>query len=148
MTLKTMHIKRKRIILIPYSLDICIYISPIYPIQILSRFKTNYFFSLNSGFNQVIKKECKYINKTLQLKICKYLYFNPNANLDANSLLLPLQPVAKSFKLKKCQLITTYYQTINEKYDINSGVYTDQMGLGKTVTTIFAHLLNRLIVIN
>ena len=30
---------------------IYIYISPIYLIQILSQFKTNYFFSLNSSFN-------------------------------------------------------------------------------------------------
>ena len=95
-----------------------------------------------------MKKECERIDETLWSEACKCLRLDPNADLDADSLPLPLWPVAKTFRAKKCQLIAAHYQTINEKYDVNGGVCADQMGLGKTVTAILAHLLNRLIVIN
>ena len=82
------------------------------------------------------------------LEVYKCLYFNFNINLNADSLLLPLWPVTISFKEENCQLIAAYYQIVFREDGVNSSIYINQMGLGKTVIAIFTYLLNGLIVVN
>ena len=79
---------------------------------------------------------------------CRCLRLNPNIDLDADGLLLPLWPVTISFREENCQLIAAHCQIVFREDGVNSGVYVNQMGLGKTVIAIFTYLLNGLIVVN